>query len=63
MTKKFAVIVAVVLTFSLSALADGGAASNVVNLITALPEPGTLGLLGSGLVGFAILVRHRMKIA
>jgi hypothetical protein len=52
-----------VFALPLTALADGGIASSVVNLITSLPEPGTLGILGSGLVGFAVVLRRKRKLS
>ena len=63
MTRKIVVLTVLVLALPLSAVADGGVASSVVNLITTLPEPGTLGLLGSGLIGFAVVIRRNMKLS
>jgi hypothetical protein len=61
MTKKIFFLTVLVLALPLSAFADGGIVRSVVNLITTLPEPGTLGLLGSGLIGFAVVVRRKLK--
>ena len=63
MTRKIVVLTVLVLALPLSAVADGGVASSVVNLITTLPEPGTLGLLGSGLIGFAVVIRRKLKLS
>jgi hypothetical protein len=63
MTRIIVVLTVLVLALPLSAVADGGVASSVVNLITTLPEPGTLGLLGSGLIGFAVVIRRKMKLS
>lgn len=61
MTKKIFFLTVVVAALPLSAFADGGA-SSVVNLITTLPEASTLGLLGSGLIGFAVVIRRKLKL-
>lgn len=63
MTRKIVVLTVLVLALPLSALADGGVASSIVNLITTLPEPSTLGLLGSGLIGFAVVLRRKLKLS
>ncbi len=63
MTRKIVVLTVLVLALPLSAAADGGVASSIVNLITTLPEPSTLGLLGSGLIGFAVVIRRRLKLS
>jgi hypothetical protein len=63
MTRKIVVLTVLVLALPLSALADGGVASSIVNLITSLPEPSTLGLLGSGLIGFAVVIRRKLKFS
>jgi hypothetical protein len=61
MRKTSVVLTFLVLALPLNAFADGGVASSVVNLITSLPEPSTLGLLGSGLIGFAVVLRRKLK--
>jgi hypothetical protein len=61
MTKKIVILTFLVLALPLTAFADGTVASSVVNLITTLPEPSTLGLLGSGLIGFAVVIRRKLK--
>jgi hypothetical protein len=63
MTRKIVVLTVIVLALPLSALADGWVASSVFNLITTLPEPSILGLLGSGLVGFAVVIRRKLKLS
>ncbi len=63
MITKFTFFTVLTLALPLSAFADGGVASSVVNLITTLPEPSTLGLLGSGLIGFAVVIRRKLKLA
>jgi PEP-CTERM motif len=63
MTRKIVALTVLVLALPLSALADGGVASSIVNLITTLPEPSTLGLLGSGLIGFAVVIRRKLKLS
>ena len=63
MTRKIVVLTVLVLALPLSAAADGGVASSIVNLITSLPEPSTLGLLGSGLIGFAVVIRRKLKLS
>ena len=35
--------------------------SGDTNIVTTVPEPGTLGLLGTGLIGVAGIVRHKLK--
>ena len=37
--------------------------SGDTNIVTTVPEPGTLGLLGTGLIGVAGIVRHKLKTA
>ena len=37
--------------------------SGDTNIVTAVPEPGTLGLLGTGLIGVAGMVRRKLKSA
>jgi hypothetical protein len=61
MTKKIVCLTVLICVVPLTAFADGGMASSVVNLITALPEASTLGLLGSGLIGFAVVIRRKLK--
>ena len=61
MTKKVVFLTVLLLALPLRAVADGGVASSVVNLITTLPEPSTLGLLGSSLIGFAIVIRRKLR--
>jgi len=55
MTRKIVVLTVLVLALPPSAppsaVADGGVASSIVNLMTTLPEPSTLGFLGSGRIG------------
>jgi hypothetical protein len=63
MTRKIVVLTVLVLALPLSAVADGGVASSIINLITTLPEPSTLGLLGSGLIGFAVVIRRKLKLS
>ena len=63
MTREIVVLTVLVLALPLSAVADGGIASSIVNLITTLPEPSTLGLLGSGLIGFAVVIRRKLKLS
>jgi hypothetical protein len=60
-TRNIAFLTVLVFAMPLTALADGGIASSVVNLIITLPEPSTLGMLGSGLIGFAVVVRRKLK--
>jgi len=35
--------------------------SGDTNIVTTVPEPGTLGLLGTGFIGIAGIVRHKLK--
>ena len=62
MTREIVLLAVVVIALPFTAFADGGGASSVVSLINAMPEPSTLGLLGSGLVGFAFVVRRKLKV-
>ena len=62
MVKRTILLTLLVMALPLTALADGGVASSVVNIITALPEPSTLGLLGTGLIGFAVVIRRKLKL-
>ena len=62
MIRKIVALTVLVLALPLAAVADGGVASSIVNLITTLPEPSTLGLLGSGLIGFAVVIRRKLKL-
>jgi len=62
MTKKIIFLTVLVGGLPLTAFADGGVASSDVNLIATLPEPSTLGLLGSGLIGFAVVIRRKLKV-
>jgi hypothetical protein len=62
MTKKVVFLAVLALALPLTAVADPGVASSVVNLITAMPEPSTLGLLGSGLIGLAVVVRRKLRL-
>ena len=61
MVKRTILLTLLVMALPLTALADGGVAS-VFNIITALPEPSTLGLLGTGLIGFAVVIRRKLKL-
>jgi hypothetical protein len=62
MTRKIALLAVVVFSLPFSAFADGGVSSNVAILMNTMPEPSTLGLLGSGLIGFAFVVRRKLKV-
>jgi hypothetical protein len=62
MTRKILTLTILVLAVPLTALADGGVAAGVFNPITSLPETSTLGLLGSGLIGFAVVIRRKLKL-
>ena len=62
MVKRTILLMLLVMALPLTALADGGVASSVVNIITTLPEPSTLGLLGTGLIGFAVMIRRKLKL-
>ena len=62
MVKRTILLTLLVMALPLTALADGGVASSVVNIITTLPEPSTLGLLGTGLIGFAVMIRRKLKL-
>jgi len=62
MTRKIVALTVLVFALPLTAFADGGVASSVVSLITTMPEPSTLGLLGSGLIGFAVVLRRKLKL-
>ena len=46
----------------LTAFAYTGAASSTFKMVTALPEASTLGLLGTSLIAFAIMLRRRLKL-
>ena len=59
MIKKSIFLALLVLALPLTALADGGITSSLVNLVTTLPEPSTLGLLGTGLISFAVIIRRK----
>jgi hypothetical protein len=63
MSRNIVSLGVLVFALPLTALADGGITSSVVNLITTLPEPSTLGILGSGLIGFAVVVRRKLKLS
>jgi F0F1-type ATP synthase membrane subunit c/vacuolar-type H+-ATPase subunit K len=63
MTRTIVCLTALMLASPLTALADGGIASSAINAISTLPEPSTLGILGSGLIGFAVVLRRRLKLA
>ena len=63
MIKKSISLALLVLALPLTALADGGVTSSLVALVTALPESRALGLLGTGLIGFAVMVRRKLKLA
>jgi len=58
MTRKIALLV-VALPFP--TFADGAVTGKVVSHMTSMPEANTLGLLGSGLIGIAFMVRRKLK--
>lgn len=63
MIKKTVLLALAVLAFPLAANADASLLSGVMNAITGLPEPSTLGLLGSGLIGVAVMIRRKFKFS
>lgn len=63
MIRKSIFVAFLVLVLPLTAVAVSRVASSAVNIITAMPEPSTLGLLGTGLIGFAVMIRRKMKLA
>jgi len=62
MTKKVGFILMLVLGYALASIAVASHAHRVFDKVSSLPEASTLGLLGTGLVGFALLIRRRMKL-
>ena len=61
MMKQGALSSLFVAVLPLAAFASTGAASNTSN-IGALPEAGTLGLLGAGLIGYAVVLRRKLRL-
>lgn len=57
MTRKLPLLAVVVVALTFTAFA-----SSVVSRMTSMPEPGTLAILGSGLLGTAFTVRRKLKI-
>jgi PEP-CTERM motif len=62
MTRKIVLLSVVVIALPFAAFADGSGASSAVSLINTMHEPGTLALLGSGLIGFAFVVRRKLRV-
>lgn len=48
-------------TITNGVIVAGGGTVNFTGQLTPIPEPGTLGLFGTGLIGFAGLVRRKLK--
>ncbi len=62
MNRKLAALMVLAVVLPAAALADSDTPGRVVNRISALPEYSSLGLLGSGLIGFAVLLRRRLRL-
>jgi hypothetical protein len=61
MIKKITFLAILVLALPLAAMAHSGIVGSVIKTLTAMPETNILGLLGTGLIGFATLVRRKLK--
>jgi hypothetical protein len=61
MIKKITFLAILVLALPLAATADSGIVGSVINTVTAMPEPTILGILGTALIGSAVLVRRKLK--
>lgn len=62
MIKKITFLALLALALPLAAMADSGSVGSVINTVTAMPEPSILGILGTVLIGFAALVRRKLKL-
>ena len=62
MLKRMLFLTLFAVALPLAAFAQSGVTSSFLNRVTALPEPGTLGLLGTGLIGFAVVLRRKLRL-
>ena len=63
MTTKTVLFTLAVLALPVAASADAGLINGFTSVIIGLPEPSTLGILGSGLIGLAVAIRRKLKLA
>ena len=63
MIKKTVLFTLAVLALPIAASADPALVNGFTNAVTGLPESSTLGILGSGLIGLAVAVRRKLKLA
>lgn len=62
MLKQTVFLTLFVVVLPLAAFAQGEATSSFLNMVMTLPEPGTLGLLGTGLIGLAVVLRRKLRL-